>query len=531
MRRLHCASLLALVAAQAAVAQPSDHGQVAWISAGIIEWHGLQSAVGLDGLKAEALVDAAAKQFGGLRLPQLWLGPDASTPFEPGRFPRGTQTIDRALYDTAVRELLEQLEAAGCKVAVYLSGHYPGVIPKVAEEFNTRGRMRVLSISENLVIQGLPAGDHAATFETSILMALHPGLVRLDRLPPLPPSTRPAGEVIPPSWVFVQRAELYGIYGSDPRVWANATFGRRSADAVIDGLAREVGKLLADPAYGKDRRPIEWGLERPEADEVRCERLLPDDWLARFQKRPVILLPVTTAVDVEGPVRLARRLARAHGTMVYPPLAYAPGRDGGLALSLKTFERALAETVDDLLEMDFQLVGLLPGPDLSEAALDAVRRVAARQGEWPVLVFDDRSTAASALQRAVEAVPVERRPLQGVWGLDGGHQLPGPDGARYGPLPVRSYELDFDCDAAQARAGSVIELLGVCNRAEMFLNDWPGMVDHWPPYRFNLAGQLREGRNHLRVLVSHSPQPTLDHWYYQPGAPHLDGAVLLSSVE
>ncbi|MCP4246616.1 MAG: creatininase family protein, partial [bacterium] len=185
--------------------------------------------------------------------PTLWTGPGVSTPFDPAKYPRGTLTIDKELYLAAAEELLSHIEAMGFKVAVYLSGHYPGVIPDVAEKFNRRGRMKVISVSENQVVSGMPAGDHAAAWETSMLMVLRPGLVDLSRLPALPSGVKHAGEKIPPAWPFRQRCEYYGVYGADPRVWANRHFGKRGTQAVIDGLARVVGEALGDSSYGNER--------------------------------------------------------------------------------------------------------------------------------------------------------------------------------------------------------------------------------------------------------------------------------------
>ena len=63
-------------------------------------------------------------------------------------------TIDKHLYYASAEQLLTRIEAMGFKCAVYLSGHYPGVIPEVAKKFNDRGGMKVISISENLVVKG-----------------------------------------------------------------------------------------------------------------------------------------------------------------------------------------------------------------------------------------------------------------------------------------------------------------------------------------------------------------------------------------
>jgi hypothetical protein len=53
------------------------------------------------------------------------------------------------------------------------------------------------------------------------------------------------------------------------------------------------------------------------------------------------------------------------------------------------------------------------------------------------------------------------------------------------------------------------------------------MIDHWPPYRFIVTGKLKPGRNTIKVVVRHKPQPTLDTFFYRPGPPEMLGPVTL----
>ncbi|MBN1346997.1 MAG: creatininase family protein [Phycisphaerae bacterium] len=509
---------------------------VAYISAGIVEWHGEQSACGLDGLKAESLCRLAADHLGGVCFPHVWPGPDTSTPFDPTKYPRGTVTIDKALYLTMVEQLLSRVESMGFRVAVHLSGHYPGTVPTVAERFNKRGKMKVISVSENQVVQGMPAGDHAATWETSLLQVLRPGLVDLGQLPPLPPNVEHAGDVMPPAWKFRQRAEYYGVYGSDPRVWANPHFGRRGVEAILDGLAKEVGKALEDPSYGQSRPPIQWPTpDHENQPEVRYDFLRPSQWIHRFEQAPIVFLPLLTArTPAERLTGLAERWATQSGGMVFPPLSYAPAKNAETAfLSIEVYVKAVKQVIDVLAEMDFRVIALLPDPALSPDARAAIAQIARADGQADVLVLDpnEEDTPAPMLLAAVaRMIPKSpsTRILDGDWRIDGPRTVKSLHEAVYGPADVRTYEHTFDVSPTQAGQAALLDLGTVENLCEVTINGAPALQDHWPPYRFILTGRLKPGPNALKVVVRHKPQPFLDPWYYRPAPPKLAGPITLS---
>lgn len=510
---------------------------VAFIPAGICEWHGDQSAVGLDALKAETLCRMAARSLGGVCFPTVWLGPDASTAFNPEKYPRGTMTIEKELYYNAAEQILADVEKLGFRVAVYLSGHYPGVVPPVAKKFNARGGMKVLSISENLIVEGIPSGDHAATWETSMLMALRPGLVDLSRLPPLSPTTRPAGEVIPPPWPFLQRNEYYGVYGADPRVWATAWFGRKGTEAIMDGLVREVGRLLGDASYGKDRSPLVWPDDERGNPEVRYDFQLPREWLERFRERPIVYWPVTTASDRdEGAVRRAIALARTTGGMVFPQLSYGPDRSGtGVDIPPDLCSRVIDQVLNALADMDFRVVVVVPGAGLEVDRLEALKKRTLDGGQTILLTLEAGPSEAvpAALSDAIEQmIPPKNaatRALNLLWRVNGGHMLSELSEAIYAPpAENRVYEHTFELTDAEASSRALLDLGTVRNHCEVILNGAPALVDHWPPYRFVVTGQLQAGKNTLKVVVRHKLQPTVDWFFYRPGSPEMKGPVTLT---
>lgn len=530
---------------------------VAYLPAGIVEWHGEQSACGLDALKAESLCRLAAEHLGGVCLPTWWMSPGGSTPFDPTKYPRGTVTIDRPVYLQAMTELLEQIERLGFKVAVHLSGHYPGVIPDLAETFNARGGLQLISVSEDQVVEGLPAGDHAAAWETSLLMALRPGLVDLSCLPPLPAALNHAGETIPPAWAFLPRCEYYGIYGADPRVYANTYFGQRGVEAVLDGLARKVSEALDDPSYAEAARQrfgtegqqeavgkpegVDSLLPHPEGSflDKHSEkvspgdyaRLRPGDWFKRFEAAPIVYWPITTSGhDHDGPAAAARSLAERTGGLVFPTFVYAPGAaEQRLAVSGDVLQQILTEGVQALAGMGFRIVTLMPDERVDSSCRERMRAIRSPDDQSRVVVVENEAIPQDAMTTMVPHQP-SQRVLDGVWTINDDRQVRALSEVIYGPPDVpRVHDYTFSLAGSSADGPAMIDLGEVENLAELTLNGASVATRHEPPYRFLVTGRLRADDNHLRVVVRHEPQPTLDPFYYRPGPPMLKGPVVLTT--
>jgi creatinine amidohydrolase len=188
---------------------------------GTIEWHGRHNAVGLDAVKAHALCVRAAQRGGGLVAPPLFGGNGGLD--EPHTF---VMEPENDPFSALLRPWLEKLCAEavrqGFRAVILLTGHYGAGQQMIVREAAVR-MSRVLDVP----VLGTPeyflgldegyTGDHAAFFETSLMMYLYPDTVDLDQL----------GD--PPH---------QGVGGRDPKQYANAEDGRRIAEAMIDKLAR-----------------------------------------------------------------------------------------------------------------------------------------------------------------------------------------------------------------------------------------------------------------------------------------------------
>jgi creatinine amidohydrolase len=190
---------------------------------GTIEWHSYHLPIGLDNLKAQALCERIAEQANAV------LGPLTSWAVGGVPFPH-TIRFDLDLIETLMVHVFEQMAALGFHVVVGVTGHY-GLEQTLAIK---RASLRVMRTYPVIVwaagdfepVIGLGyRGDHAAKWETSLLWALRPDLVRLDA---------------------VQASQaLDGIIGEDPRPNASQALGESTVQALVKSWAILADRLLS----------------------------------------------------------------------------------------------------------------------------------------------------------------------------------------------------------------------------------------------------------------------------------------------
>ncbi len=198
--------------AAALVARP-----VVYLPLGTMEWHGEHLPVGLDALTAQGICAAAARRDGGLVCPALHYGTGGGH----GLYPWTVMMEDGNAIAALLLRTMWRMRDFGVRLLVLFSGHFPpeqlSLIERLAGEWNAEdGTLRVLALAVNGA-PGLPlAPDHAGIFETTLLHALHPELVRVDRLRP-----HGAAEELEEDPFGAVRHDpahpLYGVFGPDPR--------------------------------------------------------------------------------------------------------------------------------------------------------------------------------------------------------------------------------------------------------------------------------------------------------------------------
>ena len=196
---------------------------VAYVPLGSLEFHGPHLPIGLDALTAHGICLAAAERGGGVVLPPWY----ASIGGEHSEYPWTFMYSSTESIEVLLGETLSRLDDLGVQRIVLLSGHFAeeqgDLISRVADTWNARGAT-ALAVARTLGQAPHPpvAPDHAATFESLVLSALHPELVNLGELPD--PDAFPAPEGEDPFGSDRHRPDhpLHGVFGPDPRRLAPA---------------------------------------------------------------------------------------------------------------------------------------------------------------------------------------------------------------------------------------------------------------------------------------------------------------------
>jgi len=224
-----------------------DASPIAWLPCGILEWHGRHNPLGLDGVKAHAICVRLAEAIGGLVWPTLWYGDHRGDilehVFHPGRWQQLTHDhriqvaevlgipIDNLnreaarceiaggwqLWKSVLDHALHQIAAYGFERIVVLTGHYPLRAPgqEAAAAFEAASGVPVMVMTEaDPVAERGFHGDHAAKWETSLMLALDGVTVDLGALTDEPD-------------------EVLGVLGDDPRR-ATAEYGEAGLQALIE---------------------------------------------------------------------------------------------------------------------------------------------------------------------------------------------------------------------------------------------------------------------------------------------------------
>ena len=208
---------------------------------GTLEWHGEHGALGADSLQSLELFRRAARRFGGIVFPPLWLGPDRVQPVGGGEFligmdfdettrparmlPGSCYWVPDDLFARILEAILAQARRAGfhCIVA---DGHGPSrnIWARHVDAWEAHYDLQLVSAARDFPQTWLSQLDHAARNETSIMLAADPGLVDLSRLPQ-----------DPDEWP-------QGVAGEDPRR-STAEYGEQLLEATLDLIGARLDAL------------------------------------------------------------------------------------------------------------------------------------------------------------------------------------------------------------------------------------------------------------------------------------------------
>lgn len=223
---------------------------IVYLPLGTLEWHGEHLPLGSDGLQSQGFFIHLACEVGGIVCPMLFVGPDRKEVVD-GREYYGmdiagnmeeahgyeTQQLAGSAYWVGDEDFhrildvtLKQLSRAGFKIVVG-HGHGPSTIVfrDCHDEWKEKyGLETFVCWGGEYDRQGLGIQvDHAAANETSLVMALRPELVQMERLPK-------DKEVWP-----------VGVGGRDPRTMASGERGREAIRLNKERMAKILREALA----------------------------------------------------------------------------------------------------------------------------------------------------------------------------------------------------------------------------------------------------------------------------------------------
>jgi creatinine amidohydrolase len=246
----------------AEIVQARSAAPVVYIPLGTLEWHGFHGPAGLDGLKAHALSMRCAGKGGGLVFPPVYFGENRegelielfpefreriaggmglpANSFRPGYMGRSVSQQVQGYFDLLFHILCEA-SSLGFKLIVLVAGHYP-----LKEYANTASRIFYQHCSRAFEIERIPVtwafsdydlvedffpgvADHAGFWETSLLMALEPGLVDL-------------------SLLSSDEEQHIGILNSSrPARESSEEFGERAVQKIVERAVEGVQDRLSHP--------------------------------------------------------------------------------------------------------------------------------------------------------------------------------------------------------------------------------------------------------------------------------------------
>jgi creatinine amidohydrolase len=214
---------------------------IGYLALGTVEWHGEHNPYGTDALGTAGIFEHAARKFGGIVFPPLWLGPDrirlesdgtllqgmdyAAETTPPRQLDGNCYRIGNGLFLVICEAILEQAKRAGFKLIV-ADGHGPSryAFGAASDGWEQQFGIKIICVSRDIKEGWRGGGDHAALNETSQMMAVRPDLVDLSRLSP-------------DRSVWPQ-----GVMGKDPRD-ATPEYGERTIAESLDILGAKLAEL------------------------------------------------------------------------------------------------------------------------------------------------------------------------------------------------------------------------------------------------------------------------------------------------
>ncbi len=153
-----------------------------YVPIGSLEFHGPHLPLGLDTIHSYEFCTRLAGETGGLVLPPTYWGTDGHVGWS------GSLLISKRTFRALLKDIFTLLSGNNVKLIVTVTGHYPekqGVIIKqlAREAMKKRPGTKILSLDPLTYHPGGDhQGDHGGKVETSLMLAIRPDLVHIEKL-------------------------------------------------------------------------------------------------------------------------------------------------------------------------------------------------------------------------------------------------------------------------------------------------------------------------------------------------------------
>jgi creatinine amidohydrolase len=223
-----------------------------FLPVGALEQHGPHLPLGTDALLAAAIATGAATEVKGIVAPTLSYGYKSQPKCGGGQHFCGTTSLDAATLIGQVRDTIREFVRHGVERLVLVNGHFENqwfLIEGIdlALRDCSGSSLSVMRLeywdfcTESMLAGIFPNGfpgfalEHAAVIETSMMLHLHPELVRVELIPDDPPAEFPPYDMYPTRTEWVPAS---GVLSSARE--ATADKGARICSEVITRVAAAV---------------------------------------------------------------------------------------------------------------------------------------------------------------------------------------------------------------------------------------------------------------------------------------------------
>lgn len=231
-----------------------DGASIVLLPTGALEQHGHHMCMNVDVLLPVAVCQRVAEKTGALVAPALQYGYKSQQKSGGGNHYPGTTSLDGMTLTHTVRDIVREFARHGIRQFAIMNGHFENSmflvegIDLALRELRLAGiedfRVMVLSywdfiddpaILERLYPDEFPGWDveHGGVFETSLMLALYPELVDMNKVVDHPPAEFPPYDMFP---VVPDRTPAPGTLSSASK--ASREKGELILDVCVEGIAK-----------------------------------------------------------------------------------------------------------------------------------------------------------------------------------------------------------------------------------------------------------------------------------------------------